>query len=54
MERDALLQLIDQAADEGWKELDLAGMGLTELPEEIGKLGQLESLIFGKLNKHVL
>jgi hypothetical protein len=40
MERDALLRLIDQAADEGWKELDLAGMGLTELPEEIGKLGR--------------
>jgi hypothetical protein len=26
MEREALLRLIDQAADEGWKELDLAGI----------------------------
>jgi internalin A len=50
MERDALLRLIDQAADEGWKELDLAGMGLTELPEEIGKLEQLERLILGRFD----
>jgi internalin A len=34
----ALLRLIDQAADEGWEELDLAGMGLEELPPSIGRL----------------
>lgn len=48
MTHDELLQLIDQAAAEGWTELDLAGKGLTELPPEIGKLTQLEVLILGK------
>ena len=38
MTQDELLQLIDQAAEEGWPELDLSGKGLTELPPEIGKL----------------
>ncbi|PZO36431.1 MAG: hypothetical protein DCF17_17280, partial [Shackletoniella antarctica] len=47
MTHDELLQLIDQAAAEGWTELDLAGKGLTELPPEIGKLTQLEMLILG-------
>jgi hypothetical protein len=32
-----LLKLIDQAAAEQWEELDLAGMGLTELPPGIGR-----------------
>ena len=49
MTQDELLQLIDQAAAEGWTELDLSGQGLTELPPEIGKLTQLETLIFGKV-----
>ncbi|MGL5082956.1 MAG: leucine-rich repeat domain-containing protein [Microcoleaceae cyanobacterium] len=48
MERAELLALIDQAAEEGWKELDLAGKELTELPPEIGKLTQLETLTLGK------
>jgi internalin A len=48
MTHDELLQLIDQAAAEGWPELDLAGKGLTTLPPEIGKLTQLEVLILGK------
>jgi Leucine-rich repeat (LRR) protein/GTPase SAR1 family protein len=51
MERDELLRLIDQAADEQWTELDLAGMDLTELPPEIGKLTQLETLILGKFDR---
>ena len=51
MTREELLRLIDRAADEGWKELDLAGKGLTELPPEIGKLTQLETLILGKWDK---
>ena len=46
-----LLALIDRAAEEGWTELDLLGKGLTELPPEIGKLTQLETLILGKWEK---
>lgn len=48
MTQEELLVLIDRAAAEGWTELDLAGLGLTELPGEIGKLTQLETLILGK------
>ncbi|MEL6353115.1 MAG: hypothetical protein AAFR58_15380, partial [Cyanobacteria bacterium J06627_28] len=48
MTQDELLALIDQAAEEGWTELDLSGKGLTMLPPEIGKLTQLEKLILGK------
>jgi Leucine-rich repeat (LRR) protein len=48
MESQELLELIERAAEEQWKELDLAGMNLTELPAEIGKLTQLEKLILGK------
>ncbi len=42
------LSLINQAYEEGWEELDLSGMELTELPPEIGKLVQLKRLILGK------
>src|SRR5919199_4082990 len=48
MTREELLQLIDKAADEGQTELDLAGLGLEELPPEIGKCTQLETLVLGK------
>ncbi|WP_392533729.1 leucine-rich repeat protein [Nostoc sp. C117] len=48
MTHEELLQLIDRAVAEGWRELDLSGQELTELPVEIGKLQQLESLILGK------
>jgi Leucine-rich repeat (LRR) protein/GTPase SAR1 family protein len=51
MERQELLEIIDRAADEQWTELDLAGMDLTELPPEIGKLTQLKSLILGKFDR---
>ncbi len=44
----AALQKIEQAKAEQWEELDLAGMGLTELPPEIGQLGQLKRLILGR------
>jgi hypothetical protein len=42
------LALIEQAAVEGWKVLDLAGLGLKKLPNEIGKLLGLEELVLGK------
>ncbi|WP_292755257.1 COR domain-containing protein [Nostoc sp. NMS4] len=48
MTQDELLVLIDRAVAEDWQELDLSGQELTELPVEIGKLQQLESLILGK------
>ncbi|TAG92981.1 MAG: leucine-rich repeat domain-containing protein [Oscillatoriales cyanobacterium] len=51
MTREELLQLIDKAADEGWTELDLAGLELEELPAQIGKCTQLETLLLGKLDK---
>jgi Leucine-rich repeat (LRR) protein/GTPase SAR1 family protein len=44
MEAQELLRLIDRAAEEQWKELDLAGMNLTVLPLEIGNLTSLTSL----------
>ncbi|MCX5964137.1 MAG: leucine-rich repeat domain-containing protein [Cyanobacteria bacterium] len=43
-----LLSLIAQAHDENWEELDLSGMGLTELPIEIAVLTGLKTLILGK------
>ncbi|NJM48969.1 MAG: leucine-rich repeat domain-containing protein [Alkalinema sp. RU_4_3] len=43
-----LLRLIDQAADEGWEELDWAGMGLEVLPPEIGRLVGLKRLVLGR------
>ncbi|MEM7796420.1 MAG: COR domain-containing protein [Cyanobacteria bacterium P01_C01_bin.118] len=52
MTKDELLALIDQAAAEGWTELDLSGQKLTELPKEMGKLTQLEKLILGKGRKN--
>ena len=48
MTQDELIALIDQAAEEGWTELDLSGKGLTGLPPEIGRLTQLETLTLGK------
>ncbi|MEM6840221.1 MAG: COR domain-containing protein [Cyanobacteria bacterium P01_C01_bin.120] len=44
MTRDDLLRLIDQAAAEGWKELDLSRKELTKLPPKIKQLTQLELL----------
>ncbi len=38
MIRDELLAIIEQARRENWKELDLSGKGITELPPEIGQL----------------
>jgi len=49
-----LLGLIDQAAREKWKTLDLSGMGLTELPPEIGRLMHLTKLVLGRYEPHSL
>jgi internalin A len=51
MTREELLQLIDKAADEGWTKLDLAGLELEELPAQIGKCTQLETLVLGKYDE---
>jgi internalin A len=51
MSYQAAVQKIQQAAAEQWEELDLSGMGLTELPPEIGQLGQLKRLILGRWDK---
>ncbi len=51
MTEEELLQAIQQAAAEGWTELDLSGNELTVLPAEIGKLTQLKKLILGKYDK---
>lgn len=48
MTRDELLAIIDQAAHEGWTELDLRDEEITELPPEIGKLAQLKKLYVGR------
>ena len=39
---------IDQTAEEKLTELDLSGLGLEELPQQIGKCTQLEILVLGK------
>ena len=44
MTREELLAIIEQAAHEGATELDLSGKGITELPDEIGKLVNLREL----------
>ncbi|HRQ41796.1 MAG TPA: COR domain-containing protein [Chloroflexota bacterium] len=43
MTQDELRQLIDQAAREGWTELDLHNQEITELPSEIGQMSSLKS-----------
>lgn len=48
MDKKELLRLIDQAADEGWEELDLRDQGLRELPPEIGKLQRLTWLYLSR------
>jgi uncharacterized protein len=45
MEIENLLQSIDKAADEQWKNLALERMNLTELPPEIDRLNQFETFI---------
>lgn len=40
-----LLRVIRRAAREGWDGLDLSVNGIAELPDEIGQLTNLQSLI---------
>lgn len=47
MTQEELLSLINQAANEGWKKLDLFGEELTEVPPEIGQLINLTELNIG-------
>jgi internalin A len=47
MTRDELSALIDQAAREGWTELDLRDQEISELPPEIGQLTNLQKLSIG-------
>ncbi|BAY21081.1 small GTP-binding protein domain-containing protein [Calothrix sp. NIES-2100] len=44
MTQDELLLLINRAAAEGWRKLDLSGQKLTEIPEAIAKLTNLTQL----------
>ncbi|MEG4519321.1 MULTISPECIES: hypothetical protein [unclassified Microcoleus] len=50
MTREEAVGRIDQAAEEKLTELDLAGRGLEELPPEIGKCTQLETLVLGNFD----
>ncbi|MDP8935419.1 MAG: GTP-binding protein, partial [Cyanobacteriota bacterium] len=49
MTREEAVRRIDQAAEEKLTELDLSGLDLEELPPEIGKCTQLETLVLGKV-----
>ncbi|WP_242055776.1 leucine-rich repeat protein [Scytonema hofmannii] len=44
MTQDELLVLIDRAVAEGWRELDLSGQKLTEIPDAIAQLTNLTQL----------
>ncbi|MCP4668519.1 MAG: leucine-rich repeat domain-containing protein, partial [Deltaproteobacteria bacterium] len=48
MDNHTLIKIIDQAAREGWTELDLYNKGLTRLPPEIGQLKKLRVLQLGR------
>ena len=49
MTREEAVRRIDRAAEEKLTELDLSGLDLEELPTEIGKCTQLETLVLGKV-----
>ena len=51
MTREEAVRRIHRAAEENWTELDLAGLDLEELPPEIGKCTQLETLLLAKFDK---
>ena len=47
MTREEAVRRIERAAEEKLTKLDLAGLGLEELPPEIGKYTPLERLVLG-------
>ena len=49
MTREEAVRRIHQAAEEKLTQLDLSGLDLEELPPEIGKCTQLETLVLGKV-----
>jgi len=51
MTREEAVRRIHRAAEEKLTQLDLSGLGLEELPPEIGKCTQLETLVLGKVEK---
>ncbi|MEG4342869.1 leucine-rich repeat domain-containing protein [Microcoleus sp. A003_D6] len=51
MTREEAVRRIHRAAEEKLTELDLSGLELEELPPEIGKCTQLETLVLGKVEK---
>lgn len=54
MTQDELRQLIEQAAREGWKNLDLHNKKITKLPPEIGQLTYVEKLNLRRNNLNSL
>ncbi len=44
MTKNELLKIIEEAARSNNTSLDLSGMGITKLPEEIGQLTKLKAL----------
>src|SRR4028119_157943 len=51
MTREEAVRRIHRAAEEKLTQLDLSGLGLEELPPEIGKCTQLEKLVLGKVER---
>ena len=51
MTREEAVRRIHRAAEENLTQLDLSGLGLEELPPEIGKCTQLETLLLGKFDE---
>jgi len=51
MTREEAVRRIHRAAEEKLTKLDLSGLGLEELPPEIGKCTQLEKLVLGKVER---
>ncbi len=47
MDQARLIAEIENAAREGAKELDLSDEGITQLPEQIGQLVNLQTLLLG-------
>ncbi|MEG5138065.1 MULTISPECIES: leucine-rich repeat domain-containing protein [unclassified Microcoleus] len=53
MTQEEALRRINRAAEENLTELDLSGLELEDLPPEIGKCTQLETLVLGEANRWI-